>query len=215
MKPIRRPRFWDGTPFVALRRPTLDDALVFAPPHADIGPWWPGCYSTRCTQSRCVTPRTRSVLPSSQGTPLCLCPVLRPRSDLHASPQRRLGTTPANLTTKAPTNITFGAQSHGFSTGCLRFVPSSRTTTQNSLPGVANLSGWDFSLPTEFQRRVSAFASSLPELFLARQICNLLYRIAFCGASANASALELRTLCRLQIGDTADYKSALRGRAVR
>jgi hypothetical protein len=155
-----------------------------------------------------VTPRTRSVLPSSQGTPLCLCPVLRPRSDLHASPQRRLGTTPANLTTKAPTNITFGAQSHGFSTGCLRFVPSSRTTTQNSLPGVASLSGWDFSLPTEFQRRVSAFASSLPELFLARQICNLPYRrIAFCGPWATTNALELsdalpitnRRYSRLQI----------------
>jgi hypothetical protein len=73
--------------------------------------------------------------------------------------------------------ITFGAQSHGFSTGCLRFVPSSRTTTQNSLPGVANLSGWDFSLPTEFLRRVSASRPSpLLGLCLARQISNLPYR---------------------------------------
>jgi hypothetical protein len=213
MKPIRRPRFWDGTPFVALRRTTLDDALVFAPPHADIGPWWPGCYSTRCTQSRCVTPRTRSVLPSSQGTPLCLCPVLRPRSDLHASPQRRLGTTPANLTTKAPTNITFGAQSHGFSTGCLRFVPSSRTTTQNSLPGVANLanlSGWDFSLPTEFQRRVSTFASSLPELsWRDRFVICCIAELHSAERRQVRMRSNFRTLCRLQIGDTADYKSAL------
>jgi hypothetical protein len=34
----------------------------------------------------------------------------------------------------------FEAQSHGFGTGCLRFVPPSLATTQNSLPGVANLS---------------------------------------------------------------------------
>ena len=32
----------------------------------------------------------------------------------------------------------FGAQSHSFSTRCLRFVPSLLTTTQNSLPEVAS-----------------------------------------------------------------------------
>ena len=37
-------------------------------------------------------------------------------------------------------NCYFEAQSHGFGTGCLRFVPPSRTTTQNSLPGVASFS---------------------------------------------------------------------------
>jgi hypothetical protein len=35
----------------------------------------------------------------------------------------------------------FEAQSHGFDARCLRFVPPSLTTTQNSLPVVANLSG--------------------------------------------------------------------------
>jgi len=51
--------------------------------------------------------------------------------------------------------VDFGAQSHGFGTGCLRFVPPLLTTTQDSLPGVANLSGWDYSSPTEFLKRVS------------------------------------------------------------
>ena len=51
--------------------------------------------------------------------------------------------------------ISFEAQLHGFSTRCLRFMPPSLTTMQNSLPGVASLSGWDFSLPTEFHWRVS------------------------------------------------------------
>ena len=41
--------------------------------------------------------------------------------------------------------ITFGALSQSFSTRCLRFVPPLRATTQNSLPGVANLSGWEFN----------------------------------------------------------------------
>jgi len=51
--------------------------------------------------------------------------------------------------------VIFGALSHGFGTGCLRFVPPLLTTTQNSLPGVASLSGWDYSSPTEFLKRVS------------------------------------------------------------
>ena len=34
--------------------------------------------------SRRLVPRTRTGLPCSQGTPLCLCPTLRPRSDLDA-----------------------------------------------------------------------------------------------------------------------------------
>ena len=40
-------------------------------------------------------------------------------------------------------DVAFEAQSHSFSTHCLRFVPSLLTTTQNSFPAVASLSGWD------------------------------------------------------------------------
>jgi hypothetical protein len=36
-------------------------------------------------------------------------------------------------------NAAFGALSHDLSTNCLRFVPPSLATTQNPLPGVANL----------------------------------------------------------------------------
>jgi len=43
---------------------------------------------------------------------------------------------PVNGTRRAPTTTRdFGALSHGLSTGCLRFVPPSLATTQNSLPG--------------------------------------------------------------------------------
>ena len=48
---------------------------------------------------------------------------------------------------------------------------------------------------------------------IVAQICNLLYRrIAFCESRIFVRQSRKRTLCRLQIGDTADYKSALRPR---
>src|SRR5258706_8455109 len=57
----------------------------------------------------------------------------------------------------------------------------------------------------------------LAYVFSVAQICNLPYRrIAFCGQVGKCEcARTLGRLCRLQIGDTADYKSALRGRAGR
>ena len=100
-------------------------------------------------------PRTFSVLPCSQGTPLCSCPALRPRPDLGASLHGALMLPPPLEQRRLQRCVSFGAQSHGFGTGCLRFVPSLLTTTQDSLPGVANLSGWDYSSPTEFLKRVS------------------------------------------------------------
>src|SRR2546428_14016405 len=41
-------------------------------------------------------------------------------------------------------------------------MPSSLTTTQNSLPGVASLSGWDSSVPTEFHWAISALRPPPP-----------------------------------------------------
>jgi hypothetical protein len=73
--------------------------------------------------------------------------------------------------------INFGAQSHGFGTGCLRFVPSSLMTTQDSLPGVANLSGWDSILPTEFLWEVSAFRLPLPLSFAWRELILILIQL--------------------------------------
>ena len=72
-------------------------------------------------------------------------------------------------------NCYFEAQSHGFGTGCLRFVPPSRTTTQNSLPGVTSVPGWDSSVPTEFLWRVLGLPrpAPLPGLVMARQNFNL------------------------------------------
>jgi hypothetical protein len=75
------------------------------------------------------------------GTPWCLCRTLRPRPDLGTLPLAALRCCPRRSDYEGSSdNHYFEAQSHGFSTGCLRFVPPLLATTQNSLPGVANLS---------------------------------------------------------------------------
>ena len=128
----------------------------FAPGPSRIGRLRPGCCSVRLTRCRSFVPRTFSVLPSSQGTPMCLCPALRPRPDQRTP--RHCGVSvlpPLTKRRRLRRLISFEAQLHGFSTRCLRFMPPSLATMQNSLPGVASLSGWDFSLPTEFHWRVS------------------------------------------------------------
>jgi hypothetical protein len=71
--------------------------------------------------------------------------VLLPCSPTPAGP-RRLAFTALRCCPRHSNNegsnvaVNFGAQSHGFGTGCLRFVPPFLTTTQDSLPVVANLS---------------------------------------------------------------------------
>lgn len=87
-----------------------------------------------------VQTRTLLDLPSSQGTPVCSCHVLRPRSGLGTWPGAALRCCPRHYDDEDPdVMISFVAQSHGFGTGCLRFVPSLLMTMQNSLPVVANL----------------------------------------------------------------------------
>ncbi len=86
-------------------------------------------------------PRTLSALPSSQRTPMCLCRALGLRPSLGAWPSRRLGAAPRQQNEEGLDDLgAFGALSHGLGTGCLRFVPPSLATTQNSLPRVASLS---------------------------------------------------------------------------
>jgi hypothetical protein len=168
MKPLRRPRFSDGTPFVALRRPTLDDALVFAPPRADISPWWPGCCLTRCTPSRWLLQGhgRSSQVPREPQCAFAL--FFDPGRTCTPRRKRRLGTAPVNLTTKAPTFMIISwlnrtALALAVYASCRPFERLRKTRFRGWLafPG-------GILLPTEFLRRVSAFASSLPELFLAR-----------------------------------------------
>ena len=65
--------------------------------------------------------------------------------------------------------MTFEALSHGFSHGCLRFVPPSRATTQNSLPVADRPFRVGLFIPTEFVRRVSHFRAPLSQVFSWRE----------------------------------------------
>lgn len=66
---------------------------------------------------------------------VCLRPALRPRSShLALAFALQMVLPPRALTPGAPTTHCFEAQSHGLGFRCLRFVPPSRMTTQDSLP---------------------------------------------------------------------------------
>jgi hypothetical protein len=103
--------------------------------------------------------------PTFLGNPLCLCPALRPRQDRRVRPlaTRRRG--PRSDHDEGSRIATFEAQSHSFSTGCLRFAgwvttattPRHRQpllsvhTTQDSLPvaGQALPDGIDYPLGSD------------------------------------------------------------------
>jgi hypothetical protein len=94
----------------------------------------------------------RQGVPSSWGILMCLRPALRPRRDPHyqAIAVGRHGPThnvPRGLSTRG----NFGAQSHGFDTGCLRFVrwvaPEDARLASGCWP---SSTGWDW-LPTGFR----------------------------------------------------------------
>jgi len=83
MKLLRLPDFSRRLPFRVGRR-YLGRFCCFAPGQSRIRRTKPGCCSVRLTRCRSFVPRTFSVLPSSQGTPMCLCHALGPRTDLDA-----------------------------------------------------------------------------------------------------------------------------------
>jgi hypothetical protein len=76
---------------------------------------------------------------------------------------------PAHSTTRAPTRGNFGAQSHGFSTGCLRFarwVTRSGRKTRFWLPGQALPGGIGYP-----QGSCERFPISFLHPFLLSQAC--------------------------------------------
>ena len=83
---------------------------------------------------------------------------------------RRFGIALVPTKDEGPSELSaFGALSHGLCTGCLRFVPSSRTTTQNSLPVADQPFRVGFPIPTEFIWRVSHFRAPLSQGFSWRE----------------------------------------------
>ena len=73
--------------------------------------------------------------PKFPANPSDLCRALGPRSVPCARSGAALGCCPRRLLPQGhQTILTFVARSHGLSHGCLRFVPPSQATTQDSLP---------------------------------------------------------------------------------
>ena len=100
-------------------------------PRADPSSW---TLLSRCGPIR-HCPRRQEALPASLETPSPLCPALRPRADLHARPVAALRHGPRNSYNEGSTiNKHFGAQSHGFTTCCLRLKTPFPVADQGSLP---------------------------------------------------------------------------------
>jgi hypothetical protein len=132
------------------------------------------------SDSGVLSPRTPSVLPSSLRTLADLYRALGLRSVPRARSSAALGCRPRKLLPRGHrSTVTFGALSHGLSHSCLRFVPPSRTTTQNSLPVVDQPFRVGFFIPQNSFGEFHTFTRSpLPGLFLARSNSHLVGRRA-------------------------------------
>src|SRR5262249_20850085 len=112
-------------------------------------------------------------LSGSWGILVCLRPALRPRQNRPIRPYDVVGAAPAFANNKGFRDKSlFEAQSHGFSTCCLRFaVRVARCRRKTRFPLLAALRG-GICLPAGFQRKVSKVHptshSSFPELFLTQ-----------------------------------------------
>ena len=105
--------------------------------------------------------------PKVPANPFDLCHALGPRSAPDARSFAALGCGPRNCYHEdASDYMTFEARSHGFGHDCLRFVPSSWTTTQNSLPVADRPSGWAFSYPQSSFGEFHTFALPSPRTSL-------------------------------------------------
>ena len=109
---------------------------------------------------RCLRPKDAFGSPKFPANPSVPLPCSRTPVGPRASLCTALRCwSPQNATSRTPDDdMSFVALSHGLSTGCLRFVPPSRTTTQNSLPAADRPFRVGFFMPTEFVRRVSSLS---------------------------------------------------------
>jgi uncharacterized protein YbdZ (MbtH family) len=104
--------------------------------------------------------------------------------------------------------MTFEARSHGFGHDCLRFVPSSWTTTQNSLPVADQPSGWAFPYPQSSFGEFHTFALPSPRASLGAKQFSLWRRLKtlsenFVGYFVEKSNISQNasTKCADKVGD--------------
>ena len=106
------------------------------------------------------------------GTLFSTCPALRPRWDLGVLPSCAKMLPSAFITASAPTNKSYGAQSHGLQNPCIRFVVGLPFPTQYSVPAAGTLGRAGFNtrrVPSKVSENIDAYISSpFPRLGLAQ-----------------------------------------------
>jgi len=108
--------------------------------------------------------------PKFPANPSDLCRALGLRLVPCARSIAALGCCPRKLLPRGhQTILTFVARSHGLSHGCLRFVPSSRTTTQNSLPVADQPCRVGLSIPPSSLGEFHTFRAPLSQGFSWRE----------------------------------------------
>ncbi len=168
MRPLRLPGASGVTPFVTLRRPTFRlISRLRSPSRGNRRADARVLLNRSHPLFRYFVPRTLSVLPSSLRTLLTFAVLSDPGRLLTPDPLYSAQMwSPQLLLRRRQPIMTFEALLHGFSHDCLRFVPSSGTTTQNSLPAVDQPSGWAFPCPLSSIGEFPTFALPSPRASL-------------------------------------------------
>ena len=120
--------------FLRLTVPSLLSLVLCSCEHQGTPAHRPGAYLPGSPLPVMLRWRLRDI-PGFQRTPLCICPALKPRQSHTHQAIAVVRCCPRFIDNEGLHNKTcFVAQSHGFCTHCLRFVPPLLTTTQDSLP---------------------------------------------------------------------------------
>ena len=174
MRQLRLPGASCLTPFVALCRNTSGRFPAFARRRGEIAAPTPGCCLTGVTLFLPVPcPKDAFGSPKFPANPSCICPVLRLRPDLHARLSRRFGVVLAQQEGEDPSDSSLSKLNHtAFALAVYASCRPLGRRRKTRFRWLAKPFRVGFLIPTEFVRRVSAVASSLPGLILARLALN-------------------------------------------
>jgi len=170
MKRLRRPRLPTEHSAFGVAPGGLGLTPHFARPGREVGSPGARVLLTGLTRCPVSVPRRPTALPGSQRTPSCLCPALRSRPDLGASPRNGAPVLPPIRSQRRLQRYSLFRDSitrlwHSLST--LRAVLTDDDARLASGRWLT-LSGWDW-LPTEFFRAVSGLRLPCSWVFLARE----------------------------------------------
>jgi len=169
MRQLRLPCLSCVTSFVALCRNTSGRFPAFARHRGEIAAPTPGCCLTGVTLCLPVScPKDAFGSPKFPANPSCICPVLRLRPGLYARLSRRFGVVLAQQDGEDPSDALSKLNHTAFALAVYASCRPLGRRRKTRFRWLAKPFRVGFLIPTEFVRRVSAVASSLPGLILAR-----------------------------------------------